>query len=59
MYTPILVTSVLLKNKKPGLQKFAKGWFKGKEGKVHKKEAKQDAAWMLDMYEAYLEQTGK
>lgn len=56
VYTSMLVNSVLLKDKKPGLQKFAKGWFKGKEGKVHKKEAKQDAAWMLDMYEAYLEQ---
>lgn len=56
VYTTLLVNSVLLKDKKPGLKEFSKKWFKGKEGKVRKKEAKADGdgTWMLDMYEAYL-----
>ena len=33
-------------------------WFKGPEGKDHKKEAEENDAWILDMYDAYLEQMG-
>ena len=40
----------------PGLKEFCKKWFKGPEGKVHKKEAKESEAWILDMYDAYLAQ---
>lgn len=54
VYSYLLATSVLLKNKKPGLKEFSKNWFKGKEGKEHKKQAKEDPTWMLDMYDAYL-----
>ena len=61
VYSTLLVNSVLLKDKKPGLKEFSKNWFKGKEGKARKKEAKQDgdATWMLDMYEAYLAENAK
>lgn len=55
VYPYYLVNSVLMKDKKPGLKEFYKTWFKGPEGKVHKKEAKEDDAWMLNMYDAYLE----
>ena len=57
----MLVNSVLLKDKKPGLKEFSKNWFKGKEGKARKKEADADGdgTWMLDMYEAYLAQQAK
>lgn len=55
VYPYSLVNSVLMKDKKPGLQEFCKNWFKGPEGKVHKKEAEENDAWMLDMYDAYLE----
>ncbi|WP_251621047.1 hypothetical protein [Odoribacter lunatus] len=54
VYTYMLVNSVLLKDKKPGLKEYYKNWFKGVEGKEHKKEAKTDVAWILDMYDAYL-----
>lgn len=37
VYIPMLVNSVLLKDKKPGLKEFSKNWFKGKEGKARKK----------------------
>ena len=33
-------------------------WFKGPEGKVHQKESEENDAWILDMYDAYLEQMG-
>ena len=33
-------------------------WFKGPEGKVHEKESEENDAWILDMYDAYLEQMG-
>ena len=61
IYTPLLLNSVLLKDKKPGLKEFCKNWFKGKEGKARKKEADADGdgTWMLDMYEAYLAQQAK
>ena len=61
VYIPMLVNSVLLKDKKPGLKEFSKNWFKGKEGKARKKEADADGdgTWMLDMYEAYLAQQAK
>lgn len=56
VYSYLLATSVLLKNKKPGLKEFSKNWFKGTEGKERKKQAKEDPTWMLDMYDAYLAQ---
>ena len=61
VYTTFLVNSVLLKDKKPGLKEFSKNWFKGKEGKARKKEAKEDGdgTWMLDMYDAYLQKKGE
>lgn len=31
-----------------------KKWFKGAEGKIRKKEAEENDAWILDMYDAYL-----
>ena len=40
-------TSVLMKDRYPGLQDFCKKWFKGPEGKVHKKEAEENDAWIL------------
>lgn len=33
-------------------------WFKGPKGKVHQKESEENDAWILDMYDAYLEQMG-
>lgn len=54
VYPYILVTTMLVEKHNPGLQKFCKGWFKGAEGKEHKKASKNDDAWMLDMYDAYL-----
>ena len=54
----MLVNSVLMKDRYPGLQDFCKKWFKGPESKVHKKEAEENDAWILDMYDAYLEQMG-
>ena len=60
VYPYMLVNSVLMDKQYPGLKDFCKKWFKGPEGKAHKKEAKQNDAWMLDMYDAYLaEQTDK
>ena len=47
-----------MKDKYPGLQDFCKKWFKGSEGKVHKHEAEENDSWILDMYDAYLEQMG-
>lgn len=60
VYPYMFVNSVLMDKQYPGLKDFCKKWFKGPEGKAHKKEAKQNDAWMLDMYDAYLaEQTDK
>ena len=42
--------------KYPGLKDFCKKWFKSPEGKVHKQEAEENDAWILDMYDAYLAQ---
>lgn len=56
VYTYALVNSVLMDKVQPGLKEFCKKWFKGPEGKVHKKEAKESEAWILDMYDAYLAQ---
>lgn len=58
VYPYMLVNSVLMKDKYPGLQDFCKKWFKGPEGKVHKHEAEENDSWILDMYDAYLEQMG-
>ena len=54
VYPYALAVSVLLKDKKPGLKDFYKNWYKGAEGKERKKAAKEDPAWMLAMYDAYL-----
>ena len=54
VYPYMLVNTMLVEKQHPGLQKFCKTWFKGSEGKVRKKEAKENDAWMLDMYDAYL-----
>ncbi|MBP3355857.1 MAG: hypothetical protein J6K95_01635 [Rikenellaceae bacterium] len=54
VYPFSLVSTVLLKEKKPGLKEFSKAWFKGPEGKARKAEAKNSAAWMLHMYDDYL-----
>ena len=54
VYPYMLVNSVLMNKQYPGLKDFCKKWFKGPEGKAHKKEAKEDDAWILDMYDAYL-----
>ena len=58
VYPYMLVNSVLMKDRYPGLQDFCKKWFKGPEGKVHDKEAEENDSWILDMYDAYLEQMG-
>lgn len=54
VYPFSLVSTVLLKEKKPGLKEFYKEWFKGPEGKQRKKESKEDATWMLRLYDDYL-----
>lgn len=56
VYTYPLVDSSLTEKKYPGLRTFYRKWFKGEEGKVHKKEAKENDTWILDMYDAYLAQ---
>lgn len=58
VYPYMLVNTILMDPKYPGLKKFCKNWFKGEEGKVHKKEANQNVSWILDMYDAYLAQGG-
>lgn len=58
VYPYMLVNSVLMKDRYPGLQDFCKNWFKGPEGKMHNKEADENDSWILDMYDAYLEQMG-
>lgn len=58
VYTYPLVNSVLTRDKYPGLEDFYMEWFKGPEGKVHEKESEENDAWILDMYDAYLEQMG-
>lgn len=59
LYPYIFLSTVLLKDKKPGLQEFDKAWFKGAEGKEHKKQSKDDPTWVLDMYRAYLEESAQ
>jgi len=54
VYPYTLVGTVLLKDKKPGLKEFLKSYFKGPEGKERKRESKEDAAWMLRLYDDYL-----
>lgn len=56
VYPYTLVNSVLMKDKYPGLKEFCKQWFKGPEGKMHKKEADENDSWILEMYDAYLAQ---
>lgn len=58
VYTYPLVNSVLTKEKYPGLSDFYMEWFKGPDGKIHKKESDENDAWILDMYDAYLEKMG-
>ena len=58
VYPYMLVNTMLMDKQHPGLHDFCKNWFKGPEGKVHKKEAKENDAWMLDMYDAYLAEQG-
>ncbi len=58
VYPYMLVNSVLMKDRYPGLKEFCKKWFKGPEGKAHNKEADESASWILGMYDAYLEQMG-
>lgn len=58
VYPYMLFNSVLMKDRYPGLKEFCKKWFKGPEGKAHNKEADESASWILDMYDAYLEQMG-
>ena len=58
VYTYSLVNSVLTDKKYPGLSDFYMEWFKGPEGKVHQKESEENDAWILDMYDAYLEKMG-
>ena len=38
VYPYMLVNSVLMKDRYPGLKEFCKKWFKGPEGKAHNKE---------------------
>lgn len=60
VYPYSLVSTVVMDERYPGLKDFCKKWFKGLDGKEHKKEAKDDDAWILDMYDAYLDtQTGE
>ncbi len=47
---------MLMDKRNPGLKEFYKKWFKDPEGKVRKNEAKENDAWMLDTYDAYLRQ---
>ena len=37
VYPYMLVNSVLMKDRYPGLKEFCKKWFKGPEGKAHNK----------------------
>ena len=56
VYPYMLVNSVLMKDRYPGLKEFCKKWFKSPEGKVRSKKAKENGAWMLNLYDAYLQQ---
>lgn len=56
VYSYELVETMLMDKRNPGLKEFYKKWFKGPEGKVRKNEAKENDAWMLDTYDAYLRQ---
>lgn len=42
VYTYMLVNTMLMDKLHPGLHEFCKKWFKGPEGKVRKKEAKEN-----------------
>lgn len=59
VYPYDLVTTMLMDKNHPGLKEFCKNWFKGPEGKVRKKESRDDETWILDMYDAYLASTVK
>lgn len=59
VYPYELVGTMLMDKRNPGLKEFYKQWFKGPEGKVRKNKAKENGAWMLDMYDAYLKQQGQ
>lgn len=47
---------MLMDKRNPGLKEFCKKWFKSPEGKVRSKKAKENGAWMLNLYDAYLQQ---
>lgn len=50
----MLIDTVLMDDVQPGLKEFCKNWFKGPQGKEHKKASKTDELWVLDLYDAYL-----
>lgn len=54
VYPYMYVGTMLMDKLYPGLKAFYKKWFKGAEGKIRKKEAEENDAWILDMYDAYL-----
>lgn len=54
VYPYMLVNTVLMDDVQPGLKEFYKNWFKGAQGKEHKKASKADELWILDLYDAYL-----
>ena len=54
VYPYMYVGTMLMDKLHPGLKAFYKKWFKGAEGKIRKKEAEENDAWILDMYDAYL-----
>lgn len=59
VYPYMFLNTVLMDKQHPGLKTFCKKWFKGSEGRAHKKAANTDDAWVLDMYDAYLAQQKK
>ena len=54
VYPYMLINTMLMDKVEPGLKEFYKEWFKGSQGKAHKKAAKTDELWVLDLYDAYL-----
>lgn len=54
VYPYMLIDTVLMDDVQPGLKEFCKNWFKGPQGKEHKKASKTDELWVLDLYDAYL-----
>ena len=56
VYPYEFVSTMLMDKRNPGLKEFCKKWFKSPEGKVRSKKAKENGAWMLNLYDAYLQQ---